>query len=420
MRHLLFLSLGIALAALVACGGNDAPPALAVDDIQYGALEAGALPETVQHDLALVTALGLAVARGDSAALLGPFIRQDLQAELLRCLATEVSLRLSGIDDAELRAAYARQPAHELVVRHLIILSERWRSDVQRAEARARAAAALDRIRRGEDFALVAGEVSEEPGADRRGGLLQPGREGTWVKEFWAAAAALPVGGVSDVVETEYGFHVLKLEDRREVPFEEMRAEVAARVVDPARTAAAARAWADSTAAVVGIVPASVDAFRRGPVPDTLVLAHWPSTADGGATRRYTAVEFAEYLVTLAPETRDRLAATTSEGYAAVVAAAARNAFLAEQAVAMGVQLPREARERIERSWRERVARWAATFGFEQKMGREQVRSTALAAIGSERQGIRIAREEIRAIAPALERLYPIRRARPQETAADS
>jgi len=131
-------------------------------------------------------------------------------------------------------------------------------------------------------------------------------------------------------------------------------------------------------------------------------------------------VEFAEYLVTLAPETRDRLAATTSEGYAAVVAAAARNAFLAEQAVAMGVQLPREARERIERSWRERVARWAATFGFEQKMGREQVRSTALAAIGSERQGIRIAREEIRAIAPALERLYPIRRARPQETAADS
>jgi hypothetical protein len=48
------------------------------------------------------------------------------------------------------------------------------------------------------------------------------------------------------------------------------------------------------------------------------------------------------------------------------------------------------------------------------------VRRAALAAIGSERQGIRIAREELRALAPALERLYPIRRGQPPVTGAGS
>ena len=51
-------------------------------------------------------------------------------------------------------------------------------------EARQRALA-------GEDFAALAGEYSEEPGAAERGGLLQPGREGTWVDPFWQAALAL-------------------------------------------------------------------------------------------------------------------------------------------------------------------------------------------------------------------------------------
>jgi hypothetical protein len=77
----------------------------------------------------------------------------------------------------------------------------------------------------------VAGEVSEEPGAEARGGLLEPGREGSWVQEFWMAANSLEEGEVSEVIETQFGFHVLMLEERRAVPFTEVRTRAVSRLV---------------------------------------------------------------------------------------------------------------------------------------------------------------------------------------------
>src|SRR5690606_1075757 len=105
-------------------------------------------------------------------------------------------------------------------------------SEALRAEARRKAERALERIRAGEPFPEVAAEVSEEPGAEGRQGLLQPGREGSWVSEFWNAARALDPGEVSPVTETQYGFHVLRLEERREIPFEEARNDVTLEVAE--------------------------------------------------------------------------------------------------------------------------------------------------------------------------------------------
>jgi parvulin-like peptidyl-prolyl isomerase len=71
------------------------------------------------------------------------------------------------------------------VVRHLVVLSERWRPAAHRDSARAVATEALERARAGEAFEALAAEYSDEPGAAERGGLLEPGREGSWVPEFW-------------------------------------------------------------------------------------------------------------------------------------------------------------------------------------------------------------------------------------------
>ncbi len=84
----------------------------------------------------------------------------------------------------------------------------------------------------GADFAETAARLSEEPGAKGRQGLLPPGREGSWVDEFWNAASALQVGQISPVVETMYGYHVIKLVDRKMVPFSEARSRVARDVAD--------------------------------------------------------------------------------------------------------------------------------------------------------------------------------------------
>jgi len=79
-----------------------------------------------------------------------------------------------------------------------------------RAEARARAEECLKRIRSGEDFDKVVGIYSDEPGAAERAGDLGTFGRGAMVKPFSDAVFGMKVGEVSEVVETIFGFHVIK------------------------------------------------------------------------------------------------------------------------------------------------------------------------------------------------------------------
>jgi hypothetical protein len=164
-------------------------------------------------------------------------IREWEEERLVTLLAAELTLEKNGVDDAVLEARYLTDPSYELTVRHILFFSERWETESVRAGARAKADRALALLRGGADFAETAASLSEEPGAEGRQGLLTPGREGAWVDEFWAAASALSVGDISPVTETQYGFHILRLEGREIIPFEEGRSriarDVARRIEDP-------------------------------------------------------------------------------------------------------------------------------------------------------------------------------------------
>lgn len=81
-----------------------------------------------------------------------------------------------------------------------------------REEAEAIRAALLE----GADFAEVAREKSADPGTAVRGGDLGWVSRGQTVKPFEDMAFSSPVGDISPVVETDFGFHVLKVEERRE------------------------------------------------------------------------------------------------------------------------------------------------------------------------------------------------------------
>lgn len=81
--------------------------------------------------------------------------------------------------------------------------------------ARQKAEDLLKRVRAGEDFATLAKEFSEDPGSRAQGGDLGWFSRGEMVKEFEDAAFALKEGEVSGVVESPFGYHIIKVEEHR-------------------------------------------------------------------------------------------------------------------------------------------------------------------------------------------------------------
>ncbi|MBK9791672.1 MAG: peptidylprolyl isomerase [Sphingobacteriales bacterium] len=85
----------------------------------------------------------------------------------------------------------------------------------QQKSAKDKAQGILDRIRKGENFELLANLYSEDIGSAQQGGLLDWAPRGTYVKEFEGAAFKLKAGEVSDLVETPFGFHIIEMIERR-------------------------------------------------------------------------------------------------------------------------------------------------------------------------------------------------------------
>ncbi|MCB9621088.1 MAG: peptidylprolyl isomerase, partial [Sandaracinus sp.] len=146
--------------------------------------------------------------------------------------------------------------------RHVLIKAAADASDDEKAAARRRAEDVLRRARAGEDFAQLATTLSEDTGSARRGGDLGYNPRGRMVGPFDEAQFALEVGGVSDIVETRFGFHVIKVEGKREgdVPETEAKRELADRLYREDRAQSLAR-----EAAV-----AALEALRSGKTADEM------------------------------------------------------------------------------------------------------------------------------------------------------
>lgn len=76
----------------------------------------------------------------------------------------------------------------------------------------------LQRIKNGEDFSELAKQFSDDPSSKEKGGDLDMKPRYTFVPEFEEAAWKLQAGQTSDVVKTDYGFHIIKMIERRPAP----------------------------------------------------------------------------------------------------------------------------------------------------------------------------------------------------------
>ena len=112
----------------------------------------------------------------------------------------------------EARSQLQQRP-RTLTVRQVVVRPQA--SDSAKAAARREAEALLQRVQNGEDFAELAREHSDDTGTAELGGDLGWFRRGRMVREFEDAAFALLDGQVSPVVETAYGYHIIKVERYR-------------------------------------------------------------------------------------------------------------------------------------------------------------------------------------------------------------
>ena len=130
-----------------------------------------------------------------------------LRRRVLREQYFENTLR-SAVTDEEIRQIYdarvASMPAEEeFAARHILVDSEEKAKKLRK------------QIADGGDFAALAKENSTDPGSKDQGGLLGYFTKGQLVPEFEAVVMKLQEGEVSEPVKTTFGWHIIKLEDRR-------------------------------------------------------------------------------------------------------------------------------------------------------------------------------------------------------------
>lgn len=84
----------------------------------------------------------------------------------------------------------------------------------------------LERVKAGEDFNALAKEFSTDPSAKENSGDLGYFRHGEMVESFEQAAFALKPGEISDLVKSDYGYHIIKVEDKTVDKFEDVKDEL--------------------------------------------------------------------------------------------------------------------------------------------------------------------------------------------------
>ncbi|MFZ4588747.1 MAG: peptidylprolyl isomerase, partial [Terrimicrobiaceae bacterium] len=114
---------------------------------------------------------------------------------------------------------------------HILFMVDEGASEEVVNSKKAAAEKAAGRAAKGEDFTALAKELSEEPGAAETGGDLGFFPKDRMVPEFADAAFSQKVGEVGQPVKTQFGWHVIKVTDKRdagEVPFAEVKDQIAA------------------------------------------------------------------------------------------------------------------------------------------------------------------------------------------------
>jgi len=159
----------------------------------------------------------------------------QVKAQIKRTMGYEKLLGPAEVNDAEAKAFYDENKEdfnkpEEVKASHILIKPDPNIADANEAKVKAKAKAdnLLKQVKAGGDFAALAKANSDCPSKERGGDLGFFDRS-TMVKEFADAAFSMKVGDVSGVVETQFGYHIIKVTDHKDgglVPFEKAKTDI--------------------------------------------------------------------------------------------------------------------------------------------------------------------------------------------------
>lgn len=162
-------------------------------------------------------------------------VKLDLKKEIgIQRLVERELVPQVTVSEEEKRTYYDANPEEmrgspDFRVAHILIQVRKDATAEVKEAARKKASSLRSMIEVGQDFADLARRNSGDPGSKDNGGELPFMSKGQTVPPFEAAAMALEIGEMSDVVETQFGFHILKLLELRGgelIPYEEVQGRI--------------------------------------------------------------------------------------------------------------------------------------------------------------------------------------------------
>ncbi|HEX5107814.1 MAG TPA: peptidylprolyl isomerase [Vicinamibacterales bacterium] len=162
-------------------------------------------------------------------------VRSEMKSEMVvnRLIEAEIASKIAVAGD-DVASFYKRNPKEFEVpervrASHILIAVPAGADAATKTNALTKASSILKTVRGGGDFALLARENSQDPGSAANGGDLGFFQQGQMVGAFNDTAFKLGKGEVSDVVETEFGYHIIKVTDKqpsRAVTLDEARPQI--------------------------------------------------------------------------------------------------------------------------------------------------------------------------------------------------
>lgn len=148
------------------------------------------------------------------------FLKYILTRELAYSAYKEYYNKNTKVDESTLKKEYEKnKESYDTVTASHILISTKddsgnELSDKEKAAAKQKAEEVLQKAKSGEDFAELAKEYSDDSANASSGGNLGDFTAGEMVEEFSNAAFALDKNEISDIVETQYGYHIIKVTDK--------------------------------------------------------------------------------------------------------------------------------------------------------------------------------------------------------------